>query len=183
MTYSEELTNLVVVAYPEQEKAKAVLKQLKALQSQGIISIVNAAVMVKNEKGKVSISETGDTDAKGGAIIGGITAGLIALFNPIGALGVMALTAGGAGVGALITHFMDLGFPQEDLKELSESLTPGSSALIALVEHTWVDQLTEALEQYAGRLYKRSIKADIASQLETTAKGVNSESESTSSDA
>jgi uncharacterized membrane protein len=182
MTYSEELTNLVVVAYPEQEKAKEVLKQLKALHAEGIISIVNAAVMVKNDKGKVSISETGDTDAKGGAIIGGITAGLIALFNPIGALGVMALTAGGAGVGALITHFMDLGFPQEDLKELSESLTPGSSALIALVEHTWVDQLTEALEQYAGRLYKRSIKADIASQLETTAKSVNPESESTVSD-
>lgn len=182
MTYSEELTNLVVVAYPEQEKAKEVLKQLKALHAEGIISIVNAAVMVKNEKGKVSISETGDTDAKGGAIIGGITAGLIALFNPIGALGVMALTAGGAGVGALITHFMDLGFPQEDLKELSESLTPGSSALIALVEHTWVDQLTEALEQYAGRLYKRSIKADIASQLETTAKSVNAEAESTASD-
>ncbi|VXD15129.1 conserved hypothetical protein [Planktothrix serta PCC 8927] len=179
MTYSEELTNLVVVAYPEQEKAKEVLKTLKALQAQGVISIVNAAVMVKNEKGKVSISETGDTDAKGGAIMGGITAGLIALFNPIGALGVIALTAGGAGVGALITHFMDLGFPQEDLKELSESLTPGSSAIIALVEHTWVDQLTQALEEYAGRLYKRSIKADIASQLETTAKTVNSEVEPT----
>lgn len=72
MTYSEDLTTLVVVAYPEQEKAKEVLKELKELQIKGIISIVNAAVMVKNEKGKVAISETGDTDAKGGAIIGGI---------------------------------------------------------------------------------------------------------------
>lgn len=179
MTYSEDLTTLVVVAYPEQEKAKEVLKELKELQTQGIISIVNAAVMVKNEKGKVAISETGDTDAKGGAIIGGITAGLIALFNPIGALGVIALTAGGAGVGALITHFMDLGFPQEDLKELSESLTPGSSAIIALVEHTWVDKLTETLEEYAGKLYKRSIKSDIASQLETTAKTISADLEST----
>ena len=172
MTYSEDLTTLVVVAYPEQEKAKEVLKELKELQIKGIISIVNAAVMVKNEKGKVAISETGDTDAKGGAIIG-------ALFNPIGALGIIALTAGGAGVGALITHFIDLGFPQEDLKELSESLTPGSSAIIALVEHTWVDKLTETLDEYAGKLYKRSIKSDIASQLETTAKTVNTEVEST----
>lgn len=177
MTYADELTNLVVVAYPEEGKAKEVLKQLKALQSQGLISIVNAAVMVKNEKGKVSISETGDTDAKGGAIIGGIAAGLIALFNPIGALGVIAMTAGGAGVGALITHFMDLGFPQEDLKDLSESLTPGSSAIIALVEHTWVDALADALEQYAGKLYKRSIKANIADQLTEQAKAVSVESE------
>lgn len=72
-----------------------------------------------------------------------------------------------------------MGFPQEDLKELSESLTPGSSAIIALVEHTWVDKLTETLDEYAGKLYKRSIKSDIASQLETTAKTVNTEVEST----
>lgn len=176
MAYSDDLTNLVVVAYPEEGKAKEVLKQLKQLQSQGLISIINAAVIVKNEKGKVSISETGDTDAKGGAIMGGIAAGLIALFNPIGALGVMAMTAGGASVGALITHFMDLGFPQEDLQDLSDSLTPGSSAIIALVENTWVDELADALEQYAGRLYKRSIKANIADQLSQQAKTLTVES-------
>lgn len=55
MTYSEDLTTLVVVAYPEQEKAKEVLKELKELQIKGIISIVNAAVMVKNEKGKLPL--------------------------------------------------------------------------------------------------------------------------------
>ena len=172
MTAFEAPTNLIVTAYNEKNKAKEVLKTLKEMQRAGIISIINAAVMVKNEKGKVSISETGDTDARGGAVIGGITAGLIALFNPIGALGLIAMAAGGAGVGAVITHFIDLGFPQEDLKDLSESLTPGSSAIIALVEQTWVEQVCEELEKFQGKLYRRAIKADIATQLAETAKQV-----------
>lgn len=175
MTSIETPTTLIVAAYNDKNQAKEVLKVLKDMQRAGIILIVNAAVMVKNEKGKVSISETGDTGPRGGAIMGGITAGLIALFNPIGALGVIAMTAGGAGVGALVTHFIDLGFPQEDLKDLSESLTPGSSALIALVEQTWVEKVCEELAKFEGKLYRRAIKEDIAAQLTETAKTVEVE--------
>jgi uncharacterized membrane protein len=45
----------------------------------------------------------------------------------------------GALVGGLAANLRDSGFSDERLKTIDEGLSPGSSAIVAVVEHKWVE--------------------------------------------
>jgi uncharacterized membrane protein len=128
---------LIVAAFSDESKAAAVLKDLKKLEKDGVILLVNAAVMVKDEKGKVSIKETEDISGGKGALFGAIAGGLIGLLG--GPVGVIIGAAAGAATGGVAASKIDMGFPNDTLKELDDSLTPGTSAILALIQHQWVD--------------------------------------------
>ena len=53
-----------------------------------------------------------------------------------------------------------------ELLDIGEELPPGSSVLIAAVEHTWVEQLRLELQAAEARLIMDELRADIAEQLE-----------------
>lgn len=52
------------------------------------------------------------------------------------------------------------------MEDIGESLTPNSSAIVALIEHSWVPQLEDALAAEGARVVRETIKADIAAQLQ-----------------
>jgi uncharacterized membrane protein len=62
-----------------------------------------------------------------------------------------------------------MGFSDDYLKDIQESLKPGSSAIIALVEHKWVERVIQELKEYEGQLFRKALKADIAAQLAMSA--------------
>ncbi len=49
---------------------------------------------------------------------------------------------------------------------MGEGLQPGTSAIVAVVEHTWVAKVEEALAAAQAEVVTAEIQADIASQLE-----------------
>ena len=51
---------LIVAAFNDEKTANAALKDLKAAQREKVIRIEDAAVLRKDEKGKLHIKETGD---------------------------------------------------------------------------------------------------------------------------
>jgi uncharacterized membrane protein len=55
----------------------------------------------------------------------------------------------------------DKGFKDEDLKEIGNSLPPGSSAIIAIAEDRMVEQLERALRGYE-KIAKHVVSADAA---------------------
>ena len=63
---------LVVAAFKDENKANEALKDLKRLDKRGVIDVINAAVLVKDQAGKAFIKEMADPDAKRGALFGGI---------------------------------------------------------------------------------------------------------------
>ena len=85
---------LIVAAFNGEQKAGEVLKTLKQLQKEEIVFLVNAAVMTKDEKGKVSLKETQDVGTGKGAIFGAIAGGLLGLIG--GPAGVVVGAAAGA---------------------------------------------------------------------------------------
>jgi uncharacterized membrane protein len=163
MDAMETPVSLLVYAYNESDKADKVLKALKELDKTGIIAVLNAAVLAMDKDGKVKLHETEDVDAKRGAIFGAIAGGLVGLLG--GPAGVIVGAAAGAAAGGVAAHKIDMGFSDEYLKDLQQSLTPGSSAIIALVEHEWVEKVVQELEEHEGRLFRQALKADIAAQL------------------
>ena len=53
---------LIIAAFQDENKAKEALKDLKQLDKQDIIDVINAAVLVKDQDGKASIKETADPE-------------------------------------------------------------------------------------------------------------------------
>ena len=145
-----------VLTFDDETTASEALKDLQRLQRDGIVKVLNAAVLVKDKKGKVSVKETEDVDAKHGALFGAITGGLIGLFG--GAPGVVVGAVAGAGTGGVAAKLIDLGFPREFLRDLQGRLQPGSSALVALVEPTWIDRVVKELADLGGQLFRYTLE-------------------------
>jgi uncharacterized membrane protein len=148
--------------YKNESEAGEVLKQLQKMDKDGAIDIIDAAVMVKAEDGrKVKIAETAEFTAKKGGVRGAIVGGVLGIIFPPS---ILAMGAIGAAAGAALGHFTDQGFDNNLLKEVGENLPPGGSCLVAVVEETWIKQLSTALEGYFD-LARYSMDAEGAARL------------------
>ena len=160
---SDVPVQLIVAAFQDEDAAKEALKDLKEAKKEGLIKIENAAVLRKDEKGKLHIKETHDMGGGKGAALGGVGGAAIGL---IAGAALAAPVVVGALVGGLVAKLRDSGFSNKRLETLGESLQPGSSAIVAVVEHQWVAQVEKALAEEATDVMTAEIGADIAGQLE-----------------
>ena len=106
----------------------------------------DAAVIAKDDAGKVSIVKKHEQPTRHGAAVGlgwGLAAGVAAaLFPPVGILGALALGAGGgAAIGAVTGHASG-GMSRSDLKELGETLDAGTAGLLVVYEANLAEQVT-----------------------------------------
>lgn len=159
---SDVPVQLIVAAFQDEGEAKEALKALKQAKKEGLIKIDSAAVLRKDEKGKIHIKETHDMGGGKGAVLGGVG------FAAVGLIAGAALAAPlvvGALIGGLVAKLRDSGFSNERLETLGESLQPGTSAIVAVVEHEWVAKVEEALAETEADLITAELSADIAEQL------------------
>jgi uncharacterized membrane protein len=154
---------LIVAAFDDAERAAQVLEELRDLERSGDLALVNVALLVKDAEGRAQLKETGDVRAPGGALFGAIVGGLVGLLG--GPAGAIVGAAAGAATGGLAAHSLDLGFDDTLLKEIQDGLPAGSSAIIALIAHEWVERLISKLEALEARLYRQALKAEILAQL------------------
>jgi len=103
-------------------------------------------------------------DTRHGAYFGVISGALIGLIGG-GPAGMLIGSVAGAATGAASASMIDLGFPKADLQALDEQLAPGSSALVVLVEETWLDKLDAALASFEGHSTRRSLDDCMPSAL------------------
>jgi uncharacterized membrane protein len=122
------MSDLVVIGYDEQFKAEEVRLMLWKMQKEYLIDLADAVVAEKNDKGKVKLHQAVNLTAAGAAS-GGFWGALIGLIflNPVLGMAV------GATAGAVSGALTDVGINNNFMKELAESLHPGSSALFVLV--------------------------------------------------
>ena len=158
---SDVPVQVVVAAFKDENTASEALKALKQARNEGLIKIVDAAVLRKDENGKLHIKETADMGGGKGAVIGGVLGGVVGVLA--GPIGWAAL--GGAVIGGLAAKLKDGGFKDERLKKLGEGLGPGNSAIVAVVELTWVKQVEKAMADAGAQAVTEELSADIAKQL------------------
>lgn len=155
---------IIVAAFQDENKADQALKTLKEAKKEKLISIDNAAVIRKDEEGKLHIKETADMGGGKGAGIGTLVGGAIGLIG--GPVGVVAGGALGAVVGGLTAKLYDGGFKDDRLRQIGTSLQPGTSAIIAVIEHRWVAELERELAEEGADVTTAVLAADIAEQLQ-----------------
>ncbi|MEA3438829.1 MAG: DUF1269 domain-containing protein [Chloroflexota bacterium] len=160
---SDVPVQLVVAAFQDEKSAKAALNELKEAQREKLIKIEDAAVLRKDEKGKLHMHEVHDWGGGKGAVVGGLIGAAVGIIFPPG---ILLAGAAGALIGGLSAKLRDSGFDDNRLKKLGEGLEPGTSAIIAVVEHRWVAQVQDKLDEYAVDMFTEDISADIAEQLQ-----------------
>ena len=89
---SDTPIQLIIVAFKDEKSAGEALKTLKQAKKKKLIKIENAAVLHKDEKGKLHIRETADLGGKQGAALGGVVPG-----RSEGLVGQQRKGAGGVG--------------------------------------------------------------------------------------
>ncbi|HYP03845.1 MAG TPA: DUF1269 domain-containing protein [Cyanobium sp.] len=138
------MSSLVVVGFPTVDEAEQVRRQLAEVQKEQLISMEDAVVVENDKDGKVRLRQALNT-TKAGALGGGFWGSLVGLLflNPL--LG----AAVGAGLGAASGSLTDLGINDGFLREVGETLTPGTAALCLLLKDSTPDRLIERLRNHA----------------------------------
>jgi len=153
---------VVIAAFASQNGAEEALEDLEEAQEHGLITIRDAAIVQRDDHGGVHIEDTRHHGIGRGAVIGGVAGAIVGLLTgPVG-----WATGGGAVVGALASRLRDSGFPKDRLQQVGDALRPGTSALVAVIDQTWLKEVAELLAKRASEVVTEIIQADIANQLE-----------------
>src|SRR6266852_7166516 len=156
---------VIVAAFNDEHGAENALRELKEAKKEKLIGIQDAAILRRDAGGKLHIKEKADMRGGKGAVIGGVVGAVAGLLA-----GTLVLaTAARALIGGLAAKLRDSGFPDERLKMLGKALTPGTSAIIAVIEHKWLAEYEQALAEYGANVVTEAVEVGIAAELETTA--------------
>lgn len=154
------MSSLIVVSFDGVDEAGAVLEDLKGQTKYGNISLDDTAVVSKDSDGKVHVKNNVSHGTMAATAIGG----LLGLILTILAFPVAGLLMG-AGAGALVGRAMELGVDGKFVKEVSESLQPGTSALFVLVRDANPAAIRAALEGHHGTVMQTTLSAEAEESL------------------
>jgi uncharacterized membrane protein len=151
------MSTLIAITYDTADKAKAVLEELSQMQKMKLITLEDAAVTVKDQKGKVKVTQTLEKMATGSSVTWGFFWGfLIGLIfmAPIFWGLLTALFAGLLGKGR------DLGIDNKFIKDVGEALEPGQSALFLLVVEATADKVLPEMAKFGGTVFQTSLSQE-----------------------
>ena len=154
---------LVVAVFQKERTAEDAAKKLSKADWEGKTTLINVAVVRRDENGKLHIKEAEDADFRQGAVLGGAFGGLLGLVA--GPPGLVVGAAAGAVTGGVTAKAFDAGIPDSDLKELGEALSPGASAIVAVVEHNRVAAIEKRLVAAGAEVKKQALKEEVAQRL------------------
>ena len=145
------MSDLVVVAFPTEEKAEEVRSKLLEMQREYLIELDDAVIAVKQPNGRVKLNQLFHPTAAGAA--GGALWGTL-----IGMLFLMPLagTALGAAAGALGGALTDAGIEDRFMKDAAQSLQSGNAALFVLIRKMTADKVLAALQGVGGTVMRTS---------------------------
>jgi uncharacterized membrane protein len=153
---------LVVMTFEDESEARSVAEALRNLHKAGRLSINDTAIVRRGLDGKVHVDNQIDSTVKGGAVVGGILGLIIgSIFMPLGGLVI------GAAGGALVGKMLDTGIDKQFVKDVTESLQPGSSALFVTAHGGDPAAVVAALRPYKGTVYHTNLSSEAEETLRT----------------
>ena len=148
-------SNLVVVAFEDMETAGQLHDALVSAGKQGLITIDDSAIVVKDEEGKVTVDNQVSRGTWVGTAIGGGLGLLVgAIFFPIGGIAL------GAAGGALVAKAMNLGIDGKFVDEATEKIQPGNSALFVLAHDANMAAMTAVLRDFNGHVIQTTLDSE-----------------------
>ncbi len=146
------MSDLVFIAFENEQKAEEVRERVLALQKDYLIEVSDAVIATRDDKGHVKLNQIFHPAASGAAsgALWGMLIGWLFLMPLAGA-------AVGAAGGALGGAFVDVGINDQDMKrQANEALKPGMAGLFLLIRKFTADKVLEDLKGVGGTVIRSS---------------------------
>jgi uncharacterized membrane protein len=154
------VSELVVVAFDNENGAAEMRDALIELQKQQLVTLDDAAVVVRRADDKIEVKQA--VSLVGAGVLGGAFWGmLIGLLFWMPWLGMAMGALSGALGGALTDHGIDDGF----IREVGNTVGPGNSALFLLIREATPDRLVDELKQFDGKIMQTSLSKEDEARL------------------
>jgi uncharacterized membrane protein len=156
-------SHLMAAVYPDRDHAQTILDMLERMHRAVTITLTDAALVTKDDEGKIRVEETKDLTTRKGARRGALIAGTFGLIFPPSLI--VSAFAGGA-IGAVAARFHDSGIKNKEMHELADRLEPGKAAVIVLAAEDSVELVQDSLSEYEGTLVITAIDEETLDALD-----------------
>jgi uncharacterized membrane protein len=149
------MSDLIVIGYPDENRAQQVWEELVKLQNDYLVDLEDAAIVRRDEKGKLHVTTPAHHAVAWGTLSGmfwGVLIGLLFLWPLAPVVGV----AGGI-MGAALGAAGDLGIKEDFKRRVQDLVQPGTSAILVILRKVTPDKFEEALQPYGGTVLRTSL--------------------------
>ncbi|HEY7030564.1 MAG TPA: hypothetical protein VH482_04505 [Thermomicrobiales bacterium] len=143
MTYGP--LQLIVIGFGRAEIPLDFVNQLRRLRDAGIVRLVDAVFVSKDEHDDLNTIKVSDLSADEAVLLGTIAGALVGY----GALGEEGIDRG-AEIGMLSGEDGLFGLSRDDVDEIADRIPRGTAATFILLEHLWAIGLKEAVRNADG---------------------------------
>jgi uncharacterized membrane protein len=154
------MSDLFVFAFETENGAAEMRDALGRLQKEHLITLEDAAVVVRRPDGKVKVKQA--VNLVGAGALGGAFWGMfigMLFWAPWLGLAVGAVT------GAISGKLTDVGVDDNFIKEVGSTIEPGHSALFLLVRDITPDKVLERLEGFTPKVVQTSLSKEDEAKL------------------
>jgi uncharacterized membrane protein len=161
---SDAPIDLYIAVYPDATAAQADWDAIKQLAKDDVITLDGLVLVSRGADGKIRVDDTFH-EVAGGAVLGAVGGLVIGLIFPPAFLASGVVGAGiGAGVGGIVSHH-----EKKEIKEdVEDVLPPDSSAIVALFEERWLEDVEKALAN-SDKVTKHEVDKESADQVKAAA--------------
>jgi uncharacterized membrane protein len=151
---------MVVLAFDNENGADQGRQKLVELNNEYVLNLVDAVEVVRHTDGKLKLKNIRNLTGIGamGGAFWGLIFGLLFLMPLFG-------VAVGAVSGAIAGHFMHYGVSKEFLKQVEDTVKPGTSALAILANNVTVDKVIPALSALHPKVIRSSLSTEQEAKL------------------
>lgn len=157
------MSDLIVLTFKTETGAEEMRDDLMRLQKEHLITLDDAAVVVRKQDGKPKVKQL--TSLVGAGALGGAFWGMLIgllFFAPWLGLAIGAVT------GAFAGGLTDIGVDDKFIKEVGEQIEPGDSALFLLVREATPDKVMDELKKFDAQVYQTSLSKEDEERLRAT---------------
>ena len=156
------MSTLIAITYDDQQSGTQAFNELSQLQKLQVLKLEDAAFAVKDEKGKVKVTQTLEKQYKGTVTASGFFWGFL-----------IGLIFGGPLFWGLFTALLsrlfskgtDLGIDNQFIKDVGNSLEIGGSAIFLLVIEATADKVLPEMAKFGGHVYQTSLSNEDEEKL------------------
>lgn len=162
------MSTLIVIGYPDETTADRVWQDLKKAESEYIVDLDNAAVIIHHADGTFDV-HTG-YHIVGTQMVWGFFWG--ALFGLLFFVPIFGIAIG-AGMGLIMGEIEKSSIDKHFINRVRDEVTPGTSALFLVLHGATQEEFVATVEPYGGTVLQTSLSSEDEKKFQDALHGVS----------
>ena len=160
----DQAATLLAIRFDHPLKAQECMLAMVRIAGQEVMRIEDAAIVDKDDNGKIRLRQSKDINAGEGATSGGLYGSLIGIIG--GPIGMLAGGALGAAAGGLFGKLRDVGVDDDHMKAMGERILPGENLMFLLLHDVNWPLFCREMKRFDGMLFESTAPDSVDSDLE-----------------